>query len=270
VIDFIRAPTWAESKGFLEAHLELLHPDVDAVLQQLAIQCKQDATSQKAIEEHRLLLVDCRVKGIEAAFAEFLERQNPAQIFADELNRICNEVVATVRTGETEQRKVVATRLEQILEGDLPLVGAPDFLQLLIVWLRGQPTQALEERLQAPFRDVYTQMLAAVDQTAGEDAGDDDGLTLEKLPDVVSSAILQGTTEQRDQLAASLAEAQQRLPPEAGPLGAFFGCLGAALRGETSEVSVLESPFTEMWQAFQEALSMPLPETTQQEEEQDG
>src|SRR5205085_11625936 len=55
VIDFIQTPTWSASKRFLEAHPELLQPEVDAVLKALAKQQKQDISS-KIIEERRLLL----------------------------------------------------------------------------------------------------------------------------------------------------------------------------------------------------------------------
>ena len=51
-----------------------------------------------------------------------------------------------------------------------------------------------------------------------------------------------------------LMEAQQELPPEEAALGKFFECLAAALRGETPKVAALEAPFTDLWQAFQDAL----------------
>ena len=127
-------------------------------------------------------------------------------------------------------------------------------MQVLVAWLQGQDTQALEEKLQPPFRDGYAQMVAAVEQEEMEKTDDDDGLTVEELPGVVSSVILQGTTEQRQQLATVLMEAQQELPSEEAAQGKFFGCLAVALRGETPEVAALEAPFAQLWQAFQDAL----------------
>ena len=253
VIDFIQAPTWNESKRFLESHLELLQPEVNAVLQALATQQEHDGAS-RTIEEHRLLLADCKDKGIEVAFAEHLGVKNPEVTFAAELDRICNEVVTTLRAGNGEQQEALATRLEQMLKDDLPIVGALDFLGLLVAWLRKQDTQALEEKLQLPFYDGYAQMVAAVEQEETENAEENDGLTVEELPGVVSSVILQGTTQQRQQLATNFVETQQQLPPEEATLGRFLGCLAAALRGETPEVALLEAPFTDVWQAFQDAL----------------
>lgn len=165
VIDFIQASTWGESKRFLEAHLELLQPEVDAALQALAAQQEHDG-ARKTVEEHRLLLADCRDKGIDSAFAELLDVHSPE----------------TKNTDEDEE------------------------------------------------------------------------LTVEELPEVVSSVILQGTTEERQQFATELVEAQQELSPEEAALGRFFGCLVAALREETPEVAALEAPFTDLWQAFQDAL----------------
>jgi len=203
---------------------------------------------------HRLLLADCKDKGIEVAFAEHLGVKNPEVTFAAELDRICNEVVTTLRAGNGEQQEALATRLEQMLKDDLPIVGALDFLGLLVAWLRKQDTQALEEKLQLPFYDGYAQMVAAVEQEETENAEENDGLTVEELPGVVSSVILQGTTQQRQQLATNFVETQQQLPPEEATLGRFLGCLAAALRGETPEVALLEAPFTDVWQAFQDAL----------------
>ena len=255
VIDFIQAQTWGETKRFLESHLDLLQPEVDAVLQTLAAQQEHD-DGRKTIEEHRLLLARCRENGIDAAFAEIQRASSPEATFAAELNRVCNEVVATLRAGNAEQQEILATRLEQGFMDDLPLVGALDFLQVLVAWLRGQDTQTLEEKLQPPFRNVYAQMVAAVDQEETEDTDEDAALTIEKLPSVVSSVILQGTIEERQEFATSLIENQQELPPEKEALGNFFGCLAAVLRGETPEVASLEASFTGLWQAFQDALSV--------------
>ena len=165
VIDFIQAPTWGESKRFLGSHLELLQPEIDALLQGLAAQQEHEG-ARKTIEEHRLLLASCRDKGIDGAFAEHQGVQRP-------------EV---------------------------------------------------------------------------ENTDEDEGPTIEGLSRAVSSAILQGSTEERQQFAASLIEAQRQLPPEGVALGKFFGCLAAALRGETPEGASLEAPFTDLWQAFQDAL----------------
>ena len=74
VIEFLQAPTWGELKGFLEAHLELLQPEVDTVLQALATQLGDDDT-RKTVEAYRLLLAHCRDQGIEAAFAPYLVKQ---------------------------------------------------------------------------------------------------------------------------------------------------------------------------------------------------
>lgn len=95
-------------------------------------------------------------------------------------------------------------------------------------------------------------------------------VTVGELPSVVSSSILKGTAEQRQQLVADLIKAQQQLPPEAAPQGRFLGCLVAALCGETPEVRLLEPPFTELWQAFQDALSVPPGEASRRKEEKNG
>src|SRR5579859_5545853 len=163
VIDFIRAPTWGASQRFLEEHPELLQPEIDAMLQELATQQEQESASQ-SIEKHRLLLARCREVGIDAAFAELRIGQGPEVTFAAELNRLCNEVVMTLHAGSVEQREAVAASLEPMLVQDLPLVGAVDFLRLLVAWLRGQETQTFEEKLQPPFRDGYAQMVVQVDQ----------------------------------------------------------------------------------------------------------
>jgi hypothetical protein len=87
----------------------------------------------------------------------------------------------------------------------------------------------------------------------------------EKLLGVVSPIILQGTLEQRQKLAATLL----KVPGDA-PARRFFGCLAAALQGETPEVGLLEPPFTELWQEFQERLRVSPDELSQQEEGKDG
>ncbi|HEY6409160.1 MAG TPA: hypothetical protein VIY29_16995, partial [Ktedonobacteraceae bacterium] len=92
------------------------------------------------------------------------------------------------------------------------------------------------------------------EQEETENTDEDEGPTVEKLPGVVSSIILQGTAEERQQFAEWLIENQRELPPEGAALGRFFGCLAAALRGDTPEVAALEAPFTDLWQVFQDAL----------------
>src|SRR6266536_1547751 len=185
--------------------------------------------------------------------------QQQAQAFITELNRLSSEVVTTLRGGSAEKQEALATRLEQMLKDDFPLRGTHDFLKVLIAWLRGQDTQALFKSLQPQHRDVYTRMVAVVEQgkTSSTGEGNASSLTVADLPRAVSSLILQGSTEQRKQVAAWLIENQQQLSPEEAALGRFFGCLAAALREETPEATLLETPYTELWRAFQDALSAP-------------
>jgi len=165
-------------------------------------------------------------------------------------------------------QQILATHLEQLLKEDLPLVGARDFLRVLVALLREQDTQTLEQKLQPSFRDLYAQMVAAVEHEEAENT--DEGQTVEKLPGVVSSVILQGTMEERQQFATVLIDYQQYLPPEGAALGRFFACLAAALRGDTPEVAELEAPCTELWQAFQDALRAAPSEESQRGESKHG
>ena len=95
------------------------------------------------------------------------------------------------------------------------------------------------------------------------DTEKDHEITIDELSEVVSAVLLQGTTEERQQLAAILVEAQQHLLPEDAPFKRFYTCLIAALRGEAPEIAQLESPFTEVWQELQERLRAPLKESSQ-------
>ncbi len=269
LVDFVQAPTWEESKRLLELHPELLQPEIDAGLQQWAMQQENDG-ARKSIEEYRALLARCRDMGIDVAFAELQGEKSPEAAFAAGLNRICSEVVVTLRAGNVERQEALAAQLERMLKEGLPVEGALDFLQVLVIWLRGQDTQTLAEKLQPIFRNAYAQMVAAVQQEETESTDEDDGLAVEDLPGVVSSLILQGTAEQRQQVAAELTKAQQQVTLMEAALGRFFGCLAAALRGETPEVASLEPPFTDLWQEFQDALVTPSGEQDQQQEEKDG
>ena len=113
-------------------------------------------------------------------------------------------------------------------------------------------------------------LVVTVEQEETQDTDKDNTLTVEQLSDHVSSLILRGTVEQRLQFAAHLVEAQQQLPPEEAALGRLFDCLAAALRGETPEVALLEAPFTDVWQAFQDALRAALGEESQRGEWKHG
>src|SRR5207302_640203 len=42
LVGFIRAPSWDESKRFLESHRELLQPEIDTVLQEFVVQQEAD------------------------------------------------------------------------------------------------------------------------------------------------------------------------------------------------------------------------------------
>lgn len=216
------------------------------------------------------MLAQCRDKGIDAAFAEIEVAQNPEVSFAADLDRLCNKVIATLRTGNTEQRDALVTSIEQMLKNDLPMEGLQDFLALLLAWLHEQDTQLLAEKLQPPFREAYPQMVAAVEQEEAQDTDEEDGITIEQLPDIISSVILRGTTEERQQFATVFVEQQQQLPPEDAPLGHFLECLAATLREETPEVASLEPPFTELWQKFQDALSVPPSDQANEEKDNDS
>ena len=114
-------------------------------------------------------------------------------------------------------------------------------------------------------------LIAAINQEEIQDAHEDHVLTVGELSGVVSSVVLQGTTEQCQQLAANLIEAQQQLPPEAAPLGHFYTCLAEVLRGEEKlGMALLEPPFTELWQEFQERLRASPSQSSQQGGEKDG
>jgi len=269
LVDFIQAPTWDKSKRFLQSHPELLQPEVDALLQEVATH-QEDDRARASIEEHRLLLARCRDMGIDAAFAELQGAQSPVETFVTELNRMCNEVIAMLRAGDAQRQQALATQLEQMLKQDLPMEGAQDFLQVLIAWLCGQDTQSIVEKLQPIFRDAYAQMVTAIEQKEPEHTDEDDALKVEDLPSIVSSVILQGTTEQRQQFAIWLIETQQHFPPVQASLGKFFECLAAVLQGETPEITSLEAPFTNLWQEFEAALATPPSEQDQQEKEKHG
>jgi len=180
-------------------------------------------------------------------------------------------VVTALGAGEAAPREALATQIEHMMRGDLPVEGTREFLQVLAAWLHGQDPQMLERQgqtLPSPFRETYERMVAAVEQEAiarptATDPEEASEITIEDLPQAVAATILHGTAEQRQRFAGSLEETQQQLPAEEAPLGRFLGCLAAALGGETPESAALEAPFTDLWQAFLDALQT---ETNEQEE----
>ncbi len=163
---FIQAPTWNEAKQIVEAHRELLQPEADNILQELASYQTRD-NALRTIEKRRILLTLCREKGIEVAFMELQSAADQEESFVSELNRIYCEVVVTLRTGNEEEQEALADGLEQRLTNNLPIEGAQDFLQLLVAWLRKQDIQIQVKNLQPAVYDLYTQMLTDVetDQT---------------------------------------------------------------------------------------------------------
>src|SRR5712672_2872329 len=106
LVDFIQAPTWEESKRFMESHPELLQPEIDAGLQEWAMQ-QENESARESIEGYRLLLVRCRDMGVDVAFAELQGAQSPEKTFVTELDRMCNEVVVTLRAGNVEQQEAL-------------------------------------------------------------------------------------------------------------------------------------------------------------------
>ena len=218
-----------------------------------------------------MLLQRCREIGIAAAFAEQEAGQSPESNFLVTLNDLCSQVVRVLSTGGADQREALAIQIEHMMQGDLPVEGTREFLQVLAAWSHGQDAQALERQGQAlpsQFREAYEKMAAAVEQKAippptALDPEEASEITIESLPHAVADTILHGTAEQRQQFAEALQETQQQLPAEAAPLGRFLGCLAAALRDETPESAALEAPYTDLWQAFLDALKT---ETNEQEE----
>ncbi len=95
------------------------------------------------------------------------------------------------------------------------------------------------------------------DASPDEDTDRDEnrtGMSLAELPQYVAMVITQGTMPQRQNLAEQLSEVQASLPPDEAVLAPLLACLLAALRGETPDTSLLEEPFTSLWQQFQDEL----------------
>ena len=81
------------------------------------------------------------------------------------LNRVCQTVVAVMKTTDPEARQQVVEHLEPLVATDsLPIDGAMSFLQTLQAWLRGDETQwqTLLPQLNDRFQSVITQMQLAV------------------------------------------------------------------------------------------------------------
>ena len=89
--------------------------------------------------------------------------------------------------------------------------------------------------------------------------------TFEDVLNAVADALLHGASEEREQLATSLVEVQQQLPPSEAALGRFLACLAAVLRGETPDLTVLEAPFRDRWLQFQQILQTRSSEQDQQD-----
>jgi hypothetical protein len=103
------------------------------------------------------------------------------------LDILCDHVVDALLAENTEVQEAMARRIERVMTRDLPLEGVQDFLQTLVARLRVQDTQALAEKLQWPFRDIYMNVVAAVGQEEMESADeDDDAVVIEDLPRLVS------------------------------------------------------------------------------------
>ena len=207
-----------------------------------------------------------------------LPQQDPESTFFAALNDLCGQVVRALGTGGAEQRAGLSIQIDRMMQGDLPVEGARAFLQVLNAWLRGQNAQALERQGQAlpsPFREAYKQMVSAVEQETipspvAADPEEASEITIGDLPHAVADTILHGTAEQRQQFAVSLEETRQQLPAEAALLSRFLGCLAAALRDETPESAALEAPFTDLWQAFLEALQTGKDEQEEESKENDA
>lgn len=73
ILELINAPTWSETRLVIERYPELVQDQMDDFLQELA-QEQEDAEAAQAIDMHRRLLQQCRVIGMDDAFAEM---ENP-------------------------------------------------------------------------------------------------------------------------------------------------------------------------------------------------
>jgi len=164
--NFILAQTWEEKQSFLQSHPELLALQTDDVLKKPDMQQEYDE-AHEVIEDNLLLLARCREVGIDTAFAERVAQQKAWDVFIAELNRLCSEVVSALRVQDVERQKILAEQLEQRINSELPMKGARDFLQILIVWLCGGNAQLLlnqVEKLPQQLSNAYKQMVTAVEQ----------------------------------------------------------------------------------------------------------
>ncbi len=69
IVAWIKTPTWAASRAYLEAHPALLEPASDAVFTMLLAAAQDNDRAAKSIEQHRDLVQACRSEGIAAVYA---------------------------------------------------------------------------------------------------------------------------------------------------------------------------------------------------------
>lgn len=80
-----------------------------------------------------------------------------------------------MRVENADRQKELAVRLERLQKNDtFPVEGIPEFLDLLVAWLRGQDTLALEGKLKPQFREAYIKMLAALKRGETTNPGEED------------------------------------------------------------------------------------------------
>ncbi len=112
---------------------------------------------------------------------------------------------------------------------------------------------------------VHVQLAVDVQRKDTQQEEASSSMTLEDVLNAVGNALLYGTGEERERLAASLVRLQQQLPPSKAALGRFLVCLTGTLHGEAPDLTSLEAPFTEIWQRFQQSLQTYRSEQSQQE-----
>jgi hypothetical protein len=167
LVAFMQTPTWSASQQFLETHAELLAPESDRLLEQLALQVEDEQVRQ-SIAIHRQLLQRCREVGIAAAFAELMnaateqsdaenpttaptsENESEALSLAD-LPRIVATVIRQRTQEECQQLAATLVEAQHGLSGEDAAVS--DLLGCFVSRLHGEmpDTSVLTD----PFRELW-------------------------------------------------------------------------------------------------------------------
>jgi CHAT domain-containing protein/tetratricopeptide (TPR) repeat protein len=262
----IDADDWTISREIVERNPELLHPEVDDVLQRMqdAAWMQHDEDAVQVFDEYRTLLRRCREAGVERAFAEKAETSRikvPSEFRADLIHAQDSETQHR-KTGDAHYLNEAIQALRSIFTQSR-FASAPERFRLAIM---ADAVRMLLDRYHATGKLVDLDEALSLSSQVVTRTPSDSSNRASRLANLGTGLCDRyarlGTVEDLQQALDAFQEAVSLTPSSSPDLALYLTDLGLALRERYARLGVVDDQ-QQAITIFQKAIDLTPPESTE-------